>query len=246
MSSKIKFRGSLLFFAADVLLCGDSDACSLGLAIAESVIFMNPMPIALWVVFKVLSMSPEEIRGPAPHGETVSRAAPWNYEVVFWNAANAAGPVQELVVIEYLDENLDWSSVDFGLVEYGGQVVPVPPEVTTDWTFRDVPVNNGCTMTGTAEGELAVDITLDYDPQLGRIEWRLKVVDTAFGDFPWDPYAGILPPPDEQVCGRGHVTYTVLPKSDAADGASVSAKAAVIFDTNAANYTNTVTNVIGP
>ena len=136
--------------------------------------------------------------------------------------------------------------MDFNIVEYGGRSLTVPNNVTTSWSVRDIPPVNGCTMVGTAEGQLAVDITLDYDPQQGRIEWRLKVVDTALEDFPWDPYAGILPPPDEKFCGRGHVTYTVKPRSDVSNGEPVSAKAGVIFDTNPVSYTNTVTHYIGP
>ena len=52
--------------------------------------------------------------------------------------------------------------------------------------MRDFPDNDGCTITGTADGELAVDITIQYAPALGRIEWRYKVIDTATNDFPLD------------------------------------------------------------
>ena len=157
----------------------------------------------------------------------------------------ALAPVQELIVVDYLPATLDYATLDFGSVEYGDRFIPVPAGVTT-FTTRDLPPNDGCIITGHADGQLAVDVNLSFNPVSGRIELRLKVIDTALDDWPYDPYAGILPPPDIVTCGRGSITYTVRPRADTPDYTIISNKASVIFDTNAPNDTNTVWNLVGP
>lgn len=193
----------------------------------------------------ITSASPEEIYGPAPNGQVVSRTIPWSYQIDFWNSPTALAPVQELIVVDYLPATLDYATLDFGSVEYGDRFIPVPAGVTT-FTTRDLPPNDGCIITGHPDGQLAVDVNLSFNPVSGRIELRLKVIDTALDDWPYDPYAGILPPPDIVTCGRGSITYTVRPRADTPDYTIISNKASVIFDTNAPNDTNTVWNPVGP
>lgn len=193
----------------------------------------------------ITSASPEEIYGPAPNGEIVSRTIPWSYQVDFWNSPTALAPVQELIVVDYLPSTLDYATLDFGNVEYGDRVLAVP-DGALSFATRDIPPNDGCIITGHADGQLAVDVTLTFAATTGRIELRLKVIDTAIDDWPYDPYAGILPPPDTVVCGRGSLTYTIRPRTDTPDMTVISNKASVIFDTNPANDTNTVWNLVGP
>ena len=96
-----------------------------------------------------------------------------------------------------------------------------------------------------ANGQLAVKVSLNLNIQTGRIELRLKVIDTATGDFPWDPFAGILPP-DGTACANGHISFAVRPRSDAEKGSLITNRATIVFDYEAAIDTNEVWNTLGP
>jgi hypothetical protein len=85
-----------------------------------------------------------------------------------------------------------------------------------------------------------------FDPITGRLDWRLAVVDTATGLAPDDPFAGFLPPPDDQLCGRAHLTYAIQPLASTADGSTITAMGSVSFDGVEPTDTNVMSNVVGP
>jgi uncharacterized repeat protein (TIGR01451 family) len=92
---------------------------------------------------------------------------------------------------------------------------------------------------------MAIDISASLDPQSGKVEWRLKAIDTGKEMFPEDPLAGFLPPEDGSGRGMGFVTFSIKPKAGATPGTTITNKASIVFDTNAPIETNEVLNTIG-
>ena len=62
--------------------------------------------------------------------------------------------------------------------------------------------------------------------------------------MPADPFAGFLPPDDATGKGDGFLTYTVAPDAGLANGTDFDAIASIVFDTEAAIATPTVTNTL--
>ena len=78
--------------------------------------------------------------------------------------------------------------------QYQTQDYPAPPNIT-----------------GTTDGQLRVDVSAALNPYNGRVDWRLKAIDTATGLLPDDPLAGFLPPEDGTGHGQGHVSFPSSP-----------------------------------
>ncbi|MCB0190768.1 MAG: hypothetical protein KDJ65_02390 [Anaerolineae bacterium] len=168
----------------------------------------------------------------------------FNYTINFENLATATAPVQELIIEDNLDPNLDWSTFQFSDVTFGDQVVVVPTDPGEyQFSLREFPTAD--TVAGTTEGEMVIDMTGSLNTNTGRIEWRLKVIDTATDDFPTDPLAGFLPPEDGTGRGQGHVSFFIKHKANIPIGTRISNKARIIFDTNEPIETNEVWNIIG-
>jgi len=189
-------------------------------------------------------IDPNEKTGPAGYGTThiVGAGEELAYTVDFENMPAATAPVQELVVEDVLDSDLDWTTLTLGEVAYGGRTVAAPPGAM-EFTGQDFP--GPAEIAGTFQGQARVDITAALDPDAGKITWRMKVIDTATGDFPEDANAGFLPPENGTGRGQGHVTFTIRPKASIADGTVITNSASIVFDTNDAIATNMVSNTIG-
>ncbi len=248
-----RFTAGFVIGALEYALCSavtDStlatQACMFGMGVVEFALGWGPWSMLIeGVILLVQAIDPEEIEGPGPSGTAVSRASPWDYDLNIWNHTDATAPVQEIVAVTYLDPLLDGATLDLGAIQFGERTLVVPDGVTS-WSWQELPENDGCSITGTAEGELAVNLTVTFDAITGRLEWRLAVVDTATGVAPLDPYAGILPPPDDQLCGRAHLTYEVLPRTDTPDGSEIYAEATVVFDGLEPSTTAPVFHVVAP
>lgn len=191
--------------------------------------------------------SPEEKFAPPGVGpeHVVPAEDELEYLIKFWNSPTAQVPVQDLIIVDYLDPNLDWSTVRFGGIVYGERMTNVPNGVL-DFYCRDFPPTNALgVVVGETEGEFAVDITATLNVQNGRLEWRFRAIDTATGDAPLDAFAGILPANDDSHRGEGYVRYSVKPKPGTPIGTRIENKASVIFDTNDPSDTKPVFNTIG-
>ncbi|MBM4460396.1 MAG: DUF11 domain-containing protein [Chloroflexi bacterium] len=192
----------------------------------------------------VQAIDPNDKLGPAGIGS--QRAVPADgeltYTINFENAITATAPVQELVVVDQLDPNLDWTTFQFSDVAYGNQLLSVSND-SLQFSAREFPTPP--TITGTTQGPMAVDITASLNPQTRRVEWRLKAIDTATGLPPEDPFAGFLPPEDGAGHGQGHVSFSIRPKPGIAIGTRITNTARIIFDNNNPIATNEVWNTIG-
>src|SRR5262249_47924029 len=137
---------------------------------------------------------------------------------------------------EQLDSDLDWSTFQFGNIQFGSTMVIVPAGMQT------YAINvNTANIDGTP---LAVVIHAGLDHQTGMVTWTFHSIDPATGQTPSDPVAGFLPVDDATGRGEGSVSYTVRPKASDLSGAVVSAQASVVFDTNAPLATNTASNTV--
>jgi hypothetical protein len=163
------------------------------------------------------------------------------YIVNFENLATATAPVQELVVVDYVNPNLDWTTFQFSDIAYGGRLLSVP-EGTTGFSRRDFPASS--IITGTTDGPMAVDVTAFLNPHIGRIEWRFRAIDTGTGLPPEDPLAGFLLPEDGTGRGQGYVSFSIQPRSDVASGTRITNTASIVFDTNEPIETNEVWNIV--
>jgi murein DD-endopeptidase MepM/ murein hydrolase activator NlpD len=190
------------------------------------------------------AIDPNDKIGPVGTGVTrvFSATETVEYTINFENVVTATAPVQELVVVDDLDPNLDWTSLQLIEIVYGNRVMLLPGDAR-DVSQRDLPT--GTSVVGTTTGSLAVDATVTLNSTTGRIEWRLKAIDTATGQFPEDPLAGFLPPENGTGRGQGHVSFLIKPKPNTAIGTRITNKATITFDTNNPIVTNEVWNTIG-
>jgi hypothetical protein len=202
-------------------------------------------PMDLLKALIVRPRDPNDKVGPPglTEAQIVPPGSTLNYTINFENVATATAPVQELVIEDYLDPDLDWTTFQFGVIAYGDQLIPIPtaPGVL-EFAMRDFPPSTA--ITGATQGDMAIDIEASVNIQTGRLEWRLKAIDTATDDFPEDPLAGFLPPEDGSGRGQGYVSFFIKPKADIPLGTQITNKASIVFDTNEAIETNEVWNTI--
>jgi RHS repeat-associated protein len=188
-------------------------------------------------------VDPNDKTGPAGVGieHSISPSGEVAYTVRFENVSSATAPVQECVVVDYLDANLDWTTFKFGDVAFGDRVINIGSTLQ-QFSMRDYP--SSPTVVGVTSGTLAVDITASINTQTGRVEWRLKAIDTATNLPPEDPFAGFLPPENGTGRGQGQITFSINPKANLDDGTQITNRASIVFDTEATINTNVVFNTI--
>lgn len=187
-------------------------------------------------------IDPNQMIGPV--GVGTDRAVPGDeplaYQIEFENQATANATVQEVAISNSLSPYFDWSTLKFTSVIYGGRRLTVPAGANSLIT-TDVPVNDGCVISGT--GSLAVKIALQFDSGSGVISLGMQVIDPTTGTWPADAAAGILPP-GNSTCATGFVEYSVQPLASLASGTVITNQASIVFDANDPIVTNTVSNTI--
>ncbi|MCY2925015.1 MAG: hypothetical protein NT031_06175, partial [Planctomycetota bacterium] len=153
------------------------------------------------------------------------------YKIEFENKASASAPAQVVHITHTLDADVDLST--FAFTSFGF-AVPAGANGTEFHTILDA--------TATLGVKVKIDATLDA--QTGALDVTYTSLDPATNDVPLDPFAGFLPPDDGTGRGDGFLTYSVQPKPGLADGAAFTAIASIVFDTEAAIATPTVTNTL--
>lgn len=186
-------------------------------------------------------IDPNEMVGPAgaaPNNQVpVDVAMP--YQVLFENDGNSTA--QEIVVTDALPPTLDWSTLHFTAITYGGRKIVIPSGARS-FSQLDLPPIDGCVLAG--RGPLGVNVALGFNSSTGVITLHLTVVDTTTGSFPADAAAGILPP--STACIGGSLEYSVLPLDTAPPGTVITNQASIVFDANPAIVTNQVSNTVAP
>lgn len=194
----------------------------------------------------VRAIDPNDKIGPAGIGP--NRVVPiqdeMEYMIRFENFATASAPVQELIVLDYLDPALDWTTVRFKELAYGGRII-TPAAATQTFAIRDTPPADSPAITGIEAPQMIVNISGTINPQIGRVEWRLSAMDTNTSYFPMDALTGFLPPENGTGRGQGYVRFGVRPKAATPIGAQITNIATIVFDGNGPINTPAVWNTIG-
>jgi len=207
-------------------------------------IYVDPIMNAVSAL--VRPIDPNDKIGPSGVGpnRVVAAQDEMEYMVRFENFASASAPVQELIVVDYLDAGLDWTTVRFKEIAYGDRIV-TPPVGSQTFTVRDQPPTNSPSLTGSAVGHMVIDVHGTVNPQTGRMEWRVTALDTNTSLLPMDALSGFLPPENGTGRGQGYVKLGVRPKSNLPIGTAITNIATIIFDGNDPIATPPVWNIIG-
>ena len=150
------------------------------------------------------------------------------YTIRFENVANASAPAQKVIITDYLDSDLDWSTFEFGDVSFGNITVPVWQNIV------DLRPNQN----------LLVKINRSINYTTGLVTWTFESIDPNTGMAPTNPMIGFLPPNVNYPEGEGLVQYTIRPKLNLTSGTEIRNKASIIFDTNDPIETNEVLNTL--
>jgi RHS repeat-associated protein len=190
----------------------------------------------------IISRDPNEKVGPAGIGSQhfVPGDEALQYEIYFENVTSAAAPAQEVVVTDYLDPDLDWTTFHPTEIAWDDQIIAVPQNAggySTRVTVEDYRPG--------VKKSWWVDISVEVNAVSGCARWTFRILDPETGELPEDPLAGFLPPNDETGRGEGHIGFTILPRASAPFGTILTNQASIVFDVNQPVVTNKVTNTVG-
>lgn len=183
------------------------------------------------------AFDPNDMLGPEGYGpERWIRAAdPIFYTIRFENDPEwATAPAQEVVITQQLDEGLDPRAFRVGSFGWGSLRFEVPAGRSFHYQRVDLREESG----------YLVDFYAFIDVTTGQARWQITTIDPATGQKPLDPFAGFLPPNDEEGIGEGFVTYTVTPRREVATGTVIDAEARIVFDTEAPIDTPPIFNTL--
>ncbi len=185
---------------------------------------ITEMPVASATTTAVTSMDPNDILGPAGYGPERWIAADTElvYTIRFENLDDATAPAQEVLVTQFLDPDLDPSTVEFIAFGLGEAVWELPPGAAA-WQQRlDLRASLG----------VNADISFDTDPQTGRISLLFEALDPLTNALPIDPRLGLVPPNVNPPEGEGWIAYRVRPRPGLPTGTVIGAEARIFFDLN--------------
>ena len=192
-----------------------------------------------FVLSQLGSFDPNDKTGPTGYGDAhfVPGGQIFPYTILFENKPTASAPAQGVLVLDPLDQNLDWASLELQTIGFNGVVLQVPPgrqqfTATTSVSTDPNPVS----------------VSASFDSIAGVIRWEIGSFDPATGRLPENPLAGFLPPNDTNHSGEGFVSFFIKPKTGLTDGTIITNQATIIFDplyqANPAILTPTVFNTI--
>ena len=166
----------------------------------------------------------------------VGASAIFPYKIEFENKPTANAPAQVVHVTQTLDIDLNFSTFAFTGFGFGANHVDVPANAngTSFHTIYDATATLG----------VKVKIDAELNTLTGALDVTYTSLDPATNDVPFDPLAGFLPPEDGSGKGDGFLTYSVQPKAGLANATAFTALASIVFDTEAAVATPTVTNTL--
>jgi hypothetical protein len=194
-------------------------------------------PVAQAQTTVIRSSDPNDITGPAGVGPNRALFPPVTlpYTIRFENdPEQATAPALDVFVTTTLDADIDLDTFELGALGFGSILVSVPSGLQAYSTHVDTTNPDG--------SPLRVVVSAALDLAARTVNWSFISTDPATGLTPADPAAGFLPPNDDEGSGEGFLTYTAAHLSSAGSGATLSAIASIVFDTNDAIITNTWTN----
>ncbi len=205
----------------------------------ERIKFSDVEPVLLALIRLVTSKDPNDIVGPAGTGADawVPENQHFPYMIRFENdPKEATAPALEVEITNQLDSDLDWTTFEFTSFGFGSHKVSFPAGLQSFQTSVDTTNPDG--------SPLRVDVDASLNLETGIVSWLFRSVDPLTGAFPFDPFAGFLPPNDESHRGEGYVSYTIRPRTDRPTGTRIDAEASIVFDTNEAILTPPIFNTL--
>ncbi|NJM41605.1 MAG: RHS repeat-associated core domain-containing protein [Anaerolineae bacterium] len=189
--------------------------------------------------FVLAPADPNEKLGPTGLGPKryIKTTEDLRYTIFFENVITATAPAQEVVIIDMLDLDLDWTTFRPTEIAFNNRVIPVNAQAGGFHTRITIP-DHRPEVTRT----WALDIAAGVDYQTGKVTWTFRTLDPLTNDLPEDALSGFLPPNDASYRGEGHVAFTVRPKPTLARGIVISNQASITFDAEQTVTTNIVTN----
>lgn len=183
------------------------------------------------------SKDPNTLVGPGGYGASsyIADSGTLPYSIDFENDGSVAA--EDVTVTEQLDSILDWSTFQLGSFGFGPINITVPAGLTQYQTVVSYENSDGT--------PLNVLVSLLFNVQTGLLTATFTSLDPSTGQAPTGVFDGFLyPESDNALDSDGYVQYTVQPKSGLTTGATINQQASVVFDTNGAINTGTVTNTI--
>ncbi len=166
----------------------------------------------------------------------VGASGAYGYRIEFENKPTASAPAQVVHVTQTLDADLDFSTFAFQSFAFGDISIPEPGggNGTSFHTIYDATATLG----------VKVQIDAELNTQTGALDVTYTSLDPATNEVPTDPFLGFLPPDDGTGAGDGFLTYSVQPKTGLANATDFTSIASIVFDTEDALATPTVTNTL--
>ncbi|MEZ5278482.1 MAG: hypothetical protein R3F07_19020 [Opitutaceae bacterium] len=189
------------------------------------------------------SQDPNQKLGVAGYGQAnyVSGDRLLVYRIDFENHPDATAPVQVVTIRDRLPAETDWTTFELVEVGFGDISVPIAPgtrffETVVDYAYQD------------EDYELEVEVHVEVGIEDGEISAIFYSIDPATG-LPPPVDVGFLPPEPAkgeadavpgQGRGQGHLTYSVRPRPNLADGTEIRNVATIQFDFSLEIDTNQV------
>jgi len=177
----------------------------------------------------VTSLDPNEKAGPSGFGERnyLKGDRYFQYIVYFENVDSATAAAQEIIILDSLDTNLDFSTLNLNDICLGDTIISLSNE--NHYISKIINLNDTTDL----------QITTEFNQETGIIIWHLKGADLVYGGF-----GDILPPNKISPEGEGFVSYSIKSKSKLLSGTRIANSASITFDVNEAIITNEVFNTI--
>jgi len=152
-----------------------------------------------------------------------------SYRIDFWNDPDALVATQDALIVDGLDPDVfdldTFQFTRFGFLRWDQYLPPGTQQIDTRVDLRP-------------DMNLAVEVRAGWEMDVfgvndstGKLVWWFRAVDPVTGQYPDDPYAGFLPPFNEETeYELGWVEFTVGLKSGLPTGTRIENQALVQFD----------------
>jgi hypothetical protein len=142
------------------------------------------------------------------------------YRINFENTTNATAPAQQVVVIDPLSPNLDWTTFELTEIALGDHLIAVPPNPQHFEKTEQLRVNGF---------DFQVQIEAGIRLATGEVYARFQSLDPSTG-LPPPVDVGLLPPEDGTGRGQGHISYVIRSQPGLPTGTEIRNIATITFD----------------
>ena len=183
----------------------------------------------------VNSLDPNEKKGPQGYGagNFINQTNNLPYIINFENKSTATAPAQEVFIADTLDTQV-YDIERFSFTSFGFADTTIYLNGFTQNIIQDIDLR--------PKKELIVRFQAQLDKANGIANWTFRSFDPQTMNIPQDPYAGFLPPNNQNHAGEGFVSFNVSLNNIINEETTIANKASIVFDNNNPIVTNTYTN----